>query len=302
MLEPLAAGAAGAGVAAAGLLLARPPLRRPRLRAGGRRRRIAALAARLGEAETALAAGLDLPGVTPARLALAEAASALILGLLALAVTDLWAVAAVGLAAGAGLVRLAAAARSGALRRHRQDAVLEAVRMLRHLLETGGVGVQQALEVLGQRGPERLRADFAMIVDAAAAGRQREAWIQARARVAEPMFDLLAAAIELQRPGGGELSPLFAGLEESLSGLHEVVREAEALQVQARGAAALIVSLPVVFLVVLAALGSPYLATYRTLPGELFLLAMLAVMGASYAWILAWLRLPGEPRLRMPDA
>jgi len=299
VLEALACAAAAGGVGGALLVLGGPhPLRLPApvpSSLSGRLRRS-------WEAESALVAGVEVPGLTLPRFLLLEAAAAATAGLLGFGLTGLWALAAAGLGAGPAAVRAAAAVRRAALRRARQDAVLEAVRMLRHLLESGGVGIQQALQVLALRGPDRLRADFAAIADAAASGRQREAWIGARARVAEPMFDLLAAAIELQRPSGGELTPLFAGLEESLSGIHEVTREAEALQVQARGAAALIVSLPVVFIVVLAGLGSPYLAAYRTASGEGFLLAMLLAMAGSYAWILAWLRLPSEPRLRLPDA
>lgn len=299
MLEPLAGAAAGAGVAAAFLVLAAPPAvaaptpASPRLRGW---------AARLARSEVELAAGAGVPGLTAARLACLEAVAGIVLGLLALVLTGLPALCVAGFVAGPALVRLAAGVRRSAGKRARQDAVLESVRMLRHLLETGGVGVHQAIQVLARRGPDALRDEFAAIADAAAAGRQREAWSRSRERVGEAMFDLLAAAIELQRPGGGELTPLFAGLEDSLSGIHEVTREAAALQVQARGAAALIVCLPVVFLVALAALGSPYLAAYRTPAGEVFLLAMLAVMAAGYAWILAWLRLPAEPRLRLPDA
>jgi tight adherence protein B len=299
VLEALAGAAAGAGVGGAILILGGPDrLRLPAAVPTGLRDKLR----RAWEAEVALVAGVELPGLTLRRFVLVEACAATTVALLSLGLTGLWALAAVGLGAGTAAVRAAAAIRRAALRRARQDAVLEAVRMLRHLLETGGVGVQQALQALAVRGPDRLRADFAAIADSAASGRQREAWIGARARVAEPMFDLLAAAIELQRPGGGELTPLFAGLEESLSGIHEVTREAEALQVQARGAAALIVSLPVVFIVVLAGLGSPYLQAYRTVAGEVFLLGMLLVMAGSYAWILARLRLPSEPRLRLPDA
>jgi Flp pilus assembly protein TadB len=182
----------------------------------------------------------------------------------------------------------------------RQDAVLEAVRMLRQLLETGAANVQQAIEILGQRGPAPLRSDFRLI--AASPGGRRQAWNDARERIAEPLFDMLAAAVLIQGPGGGELAPLFADLEASVSSAQEVEREARALQVQARSASSIIVSLPIAFLVVLSALHSPYLDAFRNPVGEAFLLVMLAIMGCSYVWMRRLLQLPGLERVRLSDA
>lgn len=253
------------------------------------------------EAEAALAAGTGW-GIGPGRLAGLQAVSAslgLVAGLELTALPVLGLVAAVG--AGGG-VRLAALLKVAAHRRERQDAVLESVRLLRQLLETGGVGVQQGLAVLAERGPDSLRDEFRALVAAGVAGRQAEAWAQAKARVGEPVFDLLAAAIAVQRPAGGRLGPLFADLEESVTALYEVVREGEALQVQARSTAVFILALPLVFLTFLAATRSPYLLVYREPAGEFFLGLMLAVMGASYVWIRRWLALPEPPRLRLNDA
>ena len=67
-------------------------------------------------------------------------------------------------------------------------------------------------------------------------------------------------------------------------------------------AAAIIVSLPVVFLVVLSALRSPYLDAYHDKAGQAFLLAMLIVMGCSYMWMRRLLLLPGLQRVRLSDA
>ena len=188
--------------------------------------------------------------------------------------------------------------RSTALRRDRQDAVVAAVRTLRQLLETGAVGVTAALGVLAERGPDRLRHEFSAIV---AAGGRPQAWAEARRQVGEPVFDLLSAAVLVQRPGGGELGPLFRELEESVTAAYEVEREAAALQVQARSASTLILCLPLAFLAVMCLLRSPYLDVYRTLFGQLFLAAMLAVMAGAHVLIRRWLRLPEEPRVELVD-
>ena len=71
---------------------------------------------------------------------------------------------------------------------------------------------------------------------------------------------------------------------------------------QARSAAALILGLPLVFLGALSLLRSPYLDAYRQVPGQAFLGVMLLVMGVTYVFILRWLRLPEQPRLRIGAA
>jgi len=197
-------------------------------------------------------------------------------------------------------IRAVASARARSQQVVRQDAVLEAVRMLRQLLETGAASVQQAIEILGLRGPAPLRHEFRLI--AAGTGSRREAWSRARERIGEPLFDMLAAAVLIQGPGGGELAPLFADLDASVSAAQEVEREALALQVQAKSASSIIVALPVAFLVVLSMLKSPYLDAFHTPIGEAFLLAMLGIMGSSYVWMRRLLRLPGLERVRLSDA
>ena len=282
MLDVAAALAAGASVGVAVLAVFRPPAVPVEDIPGGPwlRRRWS----RWWESEAALA---QLAAAVAGAVAVAS-----VTGLVALAVP--------GAVGSVALVRVVVGRRAHAARIRRQDAVLESVRMLRQLLETGAAGVQQAIAVLSERGPEPLRQEFRLIA-ATSLGR-RQAWNSARDRVAEPLFDMLAAAILVQRPGGGELAPMFADLEMTVAGAQEVEREAEALQVQARSAAAIIVSLPVAFLLVLSALHSPYLDAFHEPGGEAFLLLMLAVMAASYIWMRRLLKLDGLQRLRLVDA
>jgi len=290
-----AAAAAGLAVAIPVLALLLPVSRHQR------QTRLERWLAARWERETVMAAATSWRGFGPGRLLASEAAAAGLGALCAAVVTGLVPLVLVGVAGGAGGVRLAAMMRVAALRRRRQDAVLEAVRLLRQLLETGGVGVQQGLAVLAERGPELLRQEFGHIVAAGASGRQAQAWAAAKSRLAEPVFDLLAAAIAVQRPAGGRLGPLFADVEESVTALYEVAREGEALQTQARSAAVFILVLPIAFLTFLAASHSSYLDVYRQPVGEIFLTAMLAVMGLSYVWMRRWLRLPEPPRLSLSD-
>jgi Flp pilus assembly protein TadB len=251
-------------------------------------------------AENSLASRAAWPWLNGRRLVVLDVVAAISGALTASTLTGLPALAAPGGLGALSACRAIVAARARSQQVIRQDAVLEAVRMLRQLLETGASSVQQAIEILGQRGPAPLRSDFRLIA-AAAAGR-RQAWAQARDRIGEPLFDMLAAAVLIQGPGGGELAPLFSDLEASVSAAQEVEREARALQVQARSASSIIVSLPIAFLVVLSAFHSPYLAAFHNPVGEAFLLAMLGIMGCSYIWMRRLLQLPGLERVRLCDA
>ena len=297
MLDVAAALCAGLGVTTAILAVtALPPAADETGRPAWWRR----LVRRWWAEEAALAEGAGLSAGAAGTVMVLQVAAAVAGGSIAAILTGLPVLFAAGAAGAVASVRGALAARTRGIRVARQDAVIESVRMLRQLLETGATSVPAAIAILGERGPAPLRSEFRVIA-ATSVGR-RQAWSSARRRIGEPLFDMLAAAVLIQGPGGGELAPLFADLEASVSGAQEVEREARALQVQARSAAAIIVSLPVVFLVVLSTLKSPYLDAYHNAAGQAFLLAMLAVMAGSYLWMRRLLLLPGLQRVRLADA
>ena len=289
MLEIVAAVSSGLGTAGAILALAAPT---PSW--------LSRFASSWWAAEESLAKRTGWSWVDGRRLVAIQVIAAIVGGITAGALTSLTALAAPGAIGAVSAVRAVVAARARTQQVVRQDAVLEAVRMLRQLLETGAASVNQAIEILGHRGPPPLRSDFRLI--SANTATRRQAWAQARERIAEPLFDMLAAAVLIQGPGGGELAPLFADLEASVSAAQEVEREARALQVQARSASSIIVALPIAFLVVLSMLHSPYLDAFHKPEGEAFLIAMLGIMGCSYVWMRRLLRLPGLERVRLGDA
>jgi tight adherence protein B len=297
MLETGAALSAGLGALAAVLILAAPALPVPDSVAPPW---VAGLARRWSMAEGALAIGSGWPWLNRRRLFALELGASLCGGASAAFITSLPVLAAPGAIGGASIVRAVVSARARRRQVVRQDAVLEAVRMLRQLLETGATSINQAIAVLAERGPVPLREEF-RIIAAKSVGR-RQAWREARDRIAEPLFDMLAAAVLIQRPGGGELVPLFADLEASVTAAQEVEREARALQAQARSASTIIVALPIAFLVVLSTLHSPYLDAFHQPVGEAFLFAMLATMAVSYLLMRRLLRLPGLRRVRLSDA
>ena len=294
MIETAAALVAGVAVMAAALALGAPP---PQARILAW---LSAIADRWWTHETTLAAATGWGWLDGRTLVALEGCAAFAAASCATAMTGLIVLAIPAAAGGATAVRAAVKARSRAQQVMRQDAVLEATRMLRQLLETGATSVNQAIAVLAERGPVPLRPDFRLIA-ARSIGR-RQAWKEARERIGEPLFDMLAAAVLIQRPGGGELVPLFADLEASVTAAQEVEREARALQAQARSASSIIVSLPIAFLLILSTLHSPYLDAFHEPAGEVFLLAMLGVMAAGYVWMRRLLELPGLQRVRLTDA
>jgi tight adherence protein B len=261
---------------------------------------VAAATGRWWTRQTTLATGTGWPWLDGRVLMVLEVSAALAAAGCATSMTGLIVLAFPAAAAGAAAVRGAVKARSRAQQVMRQDAVLDATRMLRQLLETGATSVNQAIGLLAERGPIPLRQEFRLIA-VRSIGR-RQAWKDARERIGEPLFDMLAAAVLIQRPGGGELVPLFADLESSVTAAQEVEREARALQAQARSASTIIVSLPIAFLLILSTIHSPYLDAFHQPAGEAFLLAMLGVMAAGYVWMRRVLKLPGLQRVRLADA
>lgn len=294
MIEIPAALSAGFAVMVAVLAVGAPP---PRARIPVL---VSATAARWWAHERTLVAATGWGWLDARTLVALEVCTALVAASCATSLTGLPVLAAPAAAGGASAVRAVVKARSRAQQVMRQDAVLEATRMLRQLLETGASSVNQAIALLAERGPVALRADFRLIA-ARSIGR-RQAWKEARERIGEPLFDMLAAAVLIQRPGGGELVPLFADLESSVTAAQEVEREARALQAQARSASTIIVSLPIAFLLILSTLHSPYLDAFHDPAGEAFLLAMLGVMAVGYLWMRRLLKLPGLQRVRLTDA
>jgi Flp pilus assembly protein TadB len=294
MIETAAALIAGFAVMAAVLAIGARPAQPPISAL------VVATAARWWAREGALAAGTGWGWLDARTLLAVEGCAALLAAVCATSMTGLIVLSVPAAVGAVSAARAVVKARSRTQQVMRQDAVLEATRMLRQLLETGATSVNQAIALLAARGPVALRADFRLIT-ARPIGR-RQAWKDARQRIGEPLFDMLAAAVLIQRPGGGELVPLFSDLESSVTAAQEVEREARALQAQARSASNIIVSLPIAFLVILSALHSPYLDAFHEPAGEVFLLAMLGVMATGYVWMRRLLALPGLRRVRLVDA
>ena len=189
MIDLAAAASAGIGVALAVAVACSPE---PRLFAW-----LKQATGRWWAAERALAYGTGWGWLDRWTLVALECGAALAAAVCATAVTGLTVLSVPAAAGGASLVRAAVSARCRFLQAMRQDAVLEATRMLRQLLETGATSVNQAIAVLAERGPVPLRSEFRRIASKSIG--RRQAWKEARERIGEPLFDMLAAAVLIQR-------------------------------------------------------------------------------------------------------
>src|SRR5437879_7634626 len=134
------------------------------------------------EIAIAASAGWNVHGVQ--RLVAVQAVAAVAGGFSAALLTGLPVLAVARAALAVALVRAGFSARLRDRQVARQDAVLDSVRMLRQLLETGATSVQAAIAMLGERGPAPLRAEFRII--AGTTVRRRQAWSPARRRIRHP--------------------------------------------------------------------------------------------------------------------
>src|ERR1700737_2966097 len=192
MLEVAAALCAGLGVTTAILAVTAVP---PAADETGRPAWWRRLLRRSWAEEAALAEGAGLSAGAAGTVMVLQVAAAVAGGSIAAILTGLPVLFAAGAAGAVASVRGALAGRTRGIRVARQDAVMESVRMLRQLLETGATSVPAAIAILGERGPAPLRSEFRVIA-ATSVGR-RQAWASARRRIGEPLFDMLAAAVLL---------------------------------------------------------------------------------------------------------
>src|ERR1700694_3535290 len=157
MIETAAALSAGAGVVVA-ILIVSAPASQPVLPPW-----ISRAIARRWAREVNLSVGTGWGWLDGSRLAACECFAAVVAAMTAAAMTGLVVLAAPAAVGGASAVRAVVSARLRAQQVVRQDAVLEATRMLRQLLETGAPTVNQAVAVLAERGPIPLRREFRLI-------------------------------------------------------------------------------------------------------------------------------------------
>jgi tight adherence protein B len=238
-----------------------------------------------------------LRDVTPREFVLFSAAAALLAAVLTQVFLD-WTM--VSLLAGAvGLL----APYAYYMRRHDrrraqvQEALVEAIEQLRDAIRTG-LSVQDALAGLARTGPVALRPEFAALGRDARLLGFEGALAAMRDRLADPLFDVIAAALAINdRLGGRQVSQVLDRLAEAARAQLRIQREVRAHQGRTVLSARIVAAAPLVALVGLRATNPRYLSIFDSVPGQMVLLGCAISVALGYLTMLYLTRLPGQRRV-----
>jgi len=203
-----------------------------------------------------------LRGVTPRDFVLFSLAS----GTFAALLTQLFLGWGMVSAVGAGLGLLAPYAyyirRHDRRRAQIQAGLVDAIEQLRDAIRTG-LSVQEALAGLARSGPEALRAEFATLSREARLLGFDGALATMRDRLADPLFDVVAAALAVNdRLGGRQVSHVLDRLAEATRAQLRIQHEVHAQQGRTVLSARIVALAPLVVLLGLRAANPRYLSIF----------------------------------------
>jgi tight adherence protein B len=204
-----------------------------------------------------------------------------------------------GLAAGVGLLGPYAyyVRRHDRHRSALQDALVEAIEQLRDAIRTG-LSVQEALAGLARTGPHVLRQDFATLSRDARLFGFDAALRATRERLADPVFDVVASALEINdRLGGRLVSQVLERLADSTRAQLHIEHEVRAHQARTVLSARIVAAAPLVALVGLRASNPRYLSIFDSALGQMVLLGCAASVALGYMAMLYLTRLPIQRRV-----
>ena len=178
-----------------------------------------------------------------------------------------------------------------------QAALVEAIEQLRDGIRSG-LSVQEALGGLGRTGPEALRAEFATLSREARLLGFEGALRSMRDRLADPVFDVVAAALVVNdRLGGRQVSQVLDRLAEATRAQLRIQQEVRAQQGRTVLSARIVAAAPLVALVGLRATNPRYLSIFDSVAGQMVLLGCALSVGLGYLAMLYLTRLPGQRRV-----
>ena len=271
-----------------GLTNPRPPgAARPEwLRQAGIERRVALFLARAG-----------LVDVTPRGFLLFSLGSGVAAGVLAELFLG-WAVVAL-LAGGLGLVAPFAyyVHRHDRRRAAVQAALADAIGQLRDSIRTG-LSVQEALVGLSRNGPVALRPEFERLVRETHLDGFDRALQAMRDRMADPVFDLVAAGLALNdRLGGRNVSQVLDRLAHATRAQLRIEGEVRAYQARNVLSARVVAAIPLLLLVAIRRVNPAYVSIFDGGWGQVLLAGCVASIALGYAGMVWLTRLPGEQRV-----
>lgn len=178
-----------------------------------------------------------------------------------------------------------------------QDALVDAITQLRDMIRSG-LSVPEALTALARHGPDVLRLEFASLAREMRLIGFEASLIAMRERLADPIFDVVAASLLLNdRLGGRNVSQILDSLAQATRAQIRVQQELRAYQERNVLSARVVAAVPLVVLVSIRALNPSYLAVFDRWPGQLILAGCVVSIAVGYAAMLWLSRLPGELRV-----
>jgi len=181
-----------------------------------------------------------------------------------------------------------------------QAALVEAIAQLRDGIRTG-LSVQEALMGLARSGPETLRPEFARLVREIRLLGFEPALSAMRERLADPVFDVVAATLLLNdRLGGRNVSQVLDRLAQATRAELRVQQELRAYQARNVLSARVVAAIPLVVLAAIRQVNPGYLAIFDDWWGQLLLAGSLMSVAIGYVGMIWMTRLPGERRVLKP--
>jgi len=178
-----------------------------------------------------------------------------------------------------------------------QRSLADAIGQLRDAIRTG-LSVQEALVGLARSGPEVLRPEFATLVRELRLLGFEHALTAMRERLADPVFDVVAASLLLNdRLGGRNVSQVLDRLAHATRAQLRVQEELRAYQARNVLSARVIAAVPLVVLIGIRNVNPRYLAMFNDWSGQVLLAGCVASVALGYAGMLWIARLPDEPRV-----
>ncbi len=178
-----------------------------------------------------------------------------------------------------------------------QPALADAVDALRSAVRSG-MSVEEALASLARNGPEVLRPPLTGLARDLRVSGFEEAVRHTRERIADPVFDMAAAALLMShRVGGRNLSTILEALSRSVRQTIQVEQELRAHQARNVLAARIIAALPLALILIIRGLNPGYLDVFSSASGQGILALCLLSVAIGYAGMLRATRLPGEERV-----
>ena len=160
------------------------------------------------------------------------------------------------------------------------------------------MSVEEGLVSLARNGPDVLWPALSDLSRDLRLSGFEEAVRRAQERLADPVFDTVAAAlVTSHRVGGRNLSTVLDGLGRSVRQAVQVEREVRAQQAKNVLSARIVAALPLVLIFAVRGINPSYLDVFSSPVGQALLALSLLSVAVGYAAMLWATRLPGDERV-----